>query len=324
MGAYFRVKVVAENLSGEQQDTLQGLIQSELQNVNSKMSTYLPSSELSRFNRLQETTPFPVSPEMLEVLLEAQRISAATGGAFDVTVGPLVNAWGFGPEHRGPVWPEQEEIDRLRSKVGWANIKIDEEASTIRKLDPAIYCDLSAIAKGYAVDRVSETLAAAGFVQHMVEVGGEIRTQGHNASGKPWRIAIERPVSGDRALQRVLPLADLAMATSGDYRNFFEHEGKRFSHTIDPRTGRPAEHSLASVSVVDGTCMQADGYATALMVLGEDEGYRLAVEQDLAALFLVRGDSETFQERPTPSFEKLFGAALGAQEEPAPLGEGRN
>ena len=319
MGTTFTVKVVAGNLSDEQLYSLRHAVESELEKVNSKMSSYLRSSELSRFNQFRGTDPFPVSQETLDVFVEARRISAATGGAFDVTVGPLVRAWGFGPGERPPEAPSSTDLKQLRARIGWDKIEMDEQSSTIRKLQADVECDLSAIAKGYAVDRVSEAVQALSYGEHMVEVGGEVRTSGRNAAGQPWRIGIERPDDAGRTPYRALPLEGLSMATSGDYRNYFERGGQRFSHTIDPRTGRPVRHGLASVSVVHERCVAADGWATALMVLGETDGYQLAVEQGLTALFLVRDGDNEFSEKATPAFSSLFGSSGAAKEgiEPA-------
>jgi thiamine biosynthesis lipoprotein len=309
MGTTYTVKVVTQGPPGSSptpaEEEVQRTIEERLAEVDEKMSTYRPSSELSRFNSSRATEPFPVSAETLEVFAEAQRVSAATGGAFDITVGPLVNLWGFGPAAKPATIPPDEEIERLKPQIGWGKIEVDTARSTIRKWEPEMYCDLSAIAKGYAVDRVAEGLSALGFADYMVEVGGEVRTRGRNAAREPWRIAIERPDTTRRAFQEIVPLSDLAMATSGDYRNFYEQDGVRFSHTIDPRTGRPIQHRLASVSVVDPLCMRADGYATALMVLGENEGFELAKDQGLAALFLVR-TGDQFDEKATPAFKTLF------------------
>ena len=321
MGTTFTVKLVARNLSEEQLDSLRRAVESELENVNSKMSTYLPASELSRFNEFRRTDPFPVSQDTLDVFLEAQRISAATRGAFDVTVGPLVRAWGFGPGERSREAPAAGDLKQLRARIGWDKIEMDEASSTIRKLQPKVECDLSAIAKGYAVDRVSEALRALTYTAHMVEVGGEVRTGGRNAAGQPWRIGIERPDDAGRTPYRALPLEGLSMATSGDYRNYYEKDGQRFSHTIDPRTGRPVSHRLASVSVVHRRCVAADGWATALMVLGETDGYQRAVEQGLAALFLVRNADGEFCEKATPAFLSLFGASDSGKDEAEPVGE---
>ena len=308
MGTTFEVKVVTSPFPEPRQEAVREAIQAQLQDVDGKMSTYREASEISRLNRSRETTPQPLSRETFTVVAEAQRISRVTDGAFDITVGPLVNAWGFGPAPHPALPPTAAEIEQLKLRSGWAKIELYSRDSTILKQEPALYLDLSAIAKGYAVDRISEVLAGMNLTRHMVELGGEVRTGGRNAGGNPWRIAIEKPVSGGRAFQRILPLENLALATSGDYRNFRRLEDGHLSHTIDPRTGRPVRHELASVSVVDASCMRADGYATALMVLGEDAGYRLAAEQDLAALFLVRTREGSFRERETPAFRRLFGA----------------
>ena len=307
MGTTFEVKVVASRLPEQRQEAVREAIQAQLQDVDGKMSTYREASEISHLNRSRETTPQPLSRETFTVLAEAQRISRMTGGAFDITVGPLVNAWGFGPAPHPASPPTAAEIEQLKLRSGWAKIELFPRDSTILKQEPALYLDLSAIAKGHAVDRISEVLAEMNLTRHMVELGGEVRTSGRNAGGNPWRIAIEKPISGGRAFQRILPLENLAVATSGDSRNFREAEDGHLSHTIDPRTGRPVRHELASVSVVATSCMRADGYATALMVLGEDEGYRLAAEQDLAALFLVRTREGSFRERETPAFQRHFG-----------------
>ena len=323
MGSAFTVKVAARHLSTEQLDSLRRAVDSELENVNLKMSTYLPESELSRFNAFRRADPFPVSQDTLDVFLEARRISAASRGAFDITVGPLVRAWGFGPGERSREAPTAGELKQLRAQIGWDKIEMDEASSTIRKLQPEVECDLSAIAKGYAVDRVSGALRSLAHRDYMVEVGGEVRTGGRNAAGQPWRIGIERPDDAGRTPYRALPLEGLSMATSGDYRNYYEKDGQRFSHTIDPRTGHPVGHRLASVSVVHERCVSADGWATALMVLGETDGYQLAVEKGLAALFLVRSAGGGLSEKATPAFSSLFGPAGAGSEQAEPTGRDR-
>lgn len=236
-------------------------------------------------------------------------MSALTRGAFDITAGPLVNVWGFGPEGHAETLPSDAEIARALERSGYDKLEIDEESATVRKTQPDLYCDLSAIAKGYGVDRVAESLERDGLANFMVEVGGEVRTSGTNDSGNAWRIAIEQPVPGRRAIQRIVPLSDLAMATSGGYRNFYDVDGAHFSHMIDPRTGRPISHRLASVSVVDELSVRADALATGLFVLGPEEGYRLAVHRDIAALFLIEEEGGELQELATPAFERLLDAA---------------
>jgi thiamine biosynthesis lipoprotein len=306
MGTTFTVKVAGPAVPEQERARVQDAIEAQLARVNELMSTYLPSSELSRFNQWSGPEPFALSPETFGVFQVARRVGSLSGGAFDVTVGPLVDAWGFGPPGKPARAPSDQELDQLRQRVGWDKIVLSEAQPAIRKRRPDVSCDLSAVAKGYAVDRVSETLYGLGYVEHMVEVGGEVRAHGRNAAGRPWRIGVEKPLDGARAVQRALPLENLAMATSGDYRNYYEEGGRRISHEIDPRTGRPIDHRLASVTVVTERCADADAFATALIVLGEEKGYRLAVEQNLAALFLVR-EAGGFVEKASPRFEELFG-----------------
>jgi thiamine biosynthesis lipoprotein len=320
MGTTYEIKVVAPSLPEPRRGNLDRRLASELEAINQKMSHYLPSSEVSEFNRFEGTSPFPLTPETTEVLAHALEVSALAGGAFDVTVAPLVNAWGFGPGPPPPAPPSAETIAPLRAQVGYERLVLDTRTRTVRKQVPSLTLDLSAIAKGYAVDRVAKVLQDEGFRDFMVEVGGEVRTSGDNEEGEPWRIAIERPLTETRAVQRVIALSGKSLATSGDYRNYLEWDDRRFAHIIDPRTGRPVEHRLASVSVVDLLCVRADSWATALMVLGPEEGHRVAVGQGLAALFVARGaeTGDTFEERATPAWEDLLiaGAGRTMSEEP--------
>jgi len=313
LGTTYAVKVVvAGELSSpaaaERREEIARVIPGELEAVNSRMSTYLEDSELSRFNRHGDTTPFAVSAETREVFAAALEVSRLTGGAFDVTVAPLVNAWGFGPRTSKAPEPTDQEIAALLAKVGFAKLAPDPEANLLRKRESDLFCDLSGIAKGYAVDRVAEALAARGARDFLVEVGGEVRAAGRNRAGRIWRIGIERPQLRRGGVQRIVALDGAALATSGDYRRYRERDGVRFSHIIDPRTGRPIRHRLASVSVVHPRCMMADALATGLMVMGPAEGYELAVREKLAALFLVR-EGDGFRERATPGFEELTPSA---------------
>ena len=305
MGTTFTVKVVHDVPSDVRREARRRLIEAEFNRVDQQMSHYREESELSRFNRARHTDPFPVSLETFTVFQQARALSVLTDGAFDVTIGPLVDAWGFGvstqPEHA----PSASRIAQLMAHLGHDKIDLDEEALTLRKRDPLVEGDLSAIAKGYAVDRVAEALEAHGISRYMIEVGGEVRTAGANETGEPWRLAIGRPIADLGAIHRVIPLSGLAMATSGDYRNFYELDGRRISHTIDPRTGSPVTHPLASVTVVDEECMRADGLATALAVLGPQAGYEFARRHDIAALLLIRTPAG-FEERVTPAFERLL------------------
>lgn len=320
MGTYYRVRALAD--SGDR-EAIRALVQQRLDAVDRRMSTYREDSEISRFNRLAAGESFVFSEESWAVLELAWRVRQETGGAFDPTVGPLVDAWGFGAPGRdlAPIPPADDDLIALQQAVG--GVELSSTDRRLLKLTAGAALDLSAVAKGWAVDRVSEALLQAGYPNHLVEVGGEIRTTGHSPVGDPWRIAIEQPpprladsdsdshlatpVAGTPpALQRILPITDGALATSGDYRNYWERDGLRYSHTIDPRTGRPVEHSLASASVFHTSCAVADAHATALMVLGPEDGLQWADENGIAALLLIyRGDS--LEELQSAAFRDRFG-----------------
>jgi thiamine biosynthesis lipoprotein len=301
MGTQYHIKVVAP-LDADGRASLEQAVKDTLERVNALMSTYRPDSQLSQFNTSTNTTPIPIDPEMVEVFRVSMRVSEESGGAFDVTVGPLVNAFGFGP-NAPPTPPAEEELAALRERVGYTMLTLDPAAKTLQKARPDLYCDLSAVAKGYGVDAVARTLDAAGIDRYMVEIGGEVHTRGRNLRGEYWRIGIEKPGSEAQIPQDIIELNNYSMATSGDYRNFYEHKGQRYSHTIDPRTGHPAQHALASATVLHARCADADAYATTLMVLGPDAGYDFAVEHNLAAYLIVHGPGETFTEKRTPAFE---------------------
>jgi thiamine biosynthesis lipoprotein len=311
MGTAFSVKVVTDDVTDAHRERLAATLHEVLDDVNGSMSTYRAESEIEAFNN-GGTEPFPASAQLLEVVAEAQRVSRLSGGAFDITVGPLVDRWGFGPSGGATDAPGEDELQRLLAATGFAQLELDSAVGTLAKARPEIRIDLSAIAKGHAVDRLSTTLSRQGLTDHMVEVGGEVRARGVNASGQPWRIGIERPTVGGRSLHTAVALADMSLATSGDYRNFFERDGVRYSHTIDPRTGRPVSHGLASVSVIHPTCMTADALATALEVLGPVDGFELAEAEGVAALFLMRTEDDGVAERPTRAWAAAVENAASA------------
>jgi thiamine biosynthesis lipoprotein len=262
---------------------------------------FLYGFELSLFNTSQSTDWQAASLELCLSVKESLAISAMTGGAFDITVGPLVNLWGFGPDGAIVSPPSDEQIAAARTRVGFGHLHADCTKPAVRKDLARLYIDLSAYAKGYAVDRVAELLDQRDVSNYLVEIGGELKVSGHNADGQPWAVAIEEPLDEERRVHTVIRLTDRAVATSGDYRNFFEFDERRYSHEIDTRTGRPVTHSLASVTVIADTAAYADGMATALMVLGPKEGLELARSRNIAALFLVRTPSG-FIEHATPAF----------------------
>ncbi len=287
MGTGYSIQVV-DLPPGLERQHLQTAIDRELERVNDLMSTYRESSELSRFNRSRSKNWFAVSPALALLVEEAQQTSEASGGAFDATVGPLVNLWGFGPGGGHDSLPSDVQIAEAQARVGHEKLRVRTDPAALRKSEPALHLDLSAIAKGYGVDRIAELLDEAGVHNYLVEIGGELRGRGYNGRGQPWRIAVERPAPGVREVYSVVELRGGAMATSGDYRNFFEADGKLYSHTIDPRTGRPVNHRLASVTVLAPTAARADALATAFLVLGPETGLALAESLRTAALFILR------------------------------------
>ena len=280
---------------------LQRRIEAELDLVVDQMSTWAPSSDISRYNGAAADTWHELPDEFMHVLDYALSLADDTGGAYDPTVGPLVNVWGFGPDGERREPPASEQIEAARKRVGWRHVRLDRRGDRVHQ-PGEVYLDLSSIAKGYAVDRVAMALDAAGIDSYLVDIGGELRARGRKSEGEHWRVAVEMPSSVDRDVSEILELDDRSVATSGDYRIHFESGGRRYSHTIDPRTGFPVDHSLVSVTVVHRDCMHADALATALSVLGPVEGFAFAERKGLAALFIERrGDS--FFERVTPAFD---------------------
>ncbi len=321
MGTSYRISVPGAGPA----DTagIAAVIQGELDRVDSRMSTYRPESELSHFNRHRSTDPFPLSRATIEVLELAQSVSEATEGAFDVTVAPLVDAWGFGPREAGRS-PSEESLDRLLAATGWTKLEVDGVRGTASKSAPELQCDLSGIAKGYAVDRIADILARLGFEDHLVEIGGEIRAGGSNPGGVPWRLGIERPDEAGRLVQRIVQVSKSGLATSGDYRNFRVIDGKRLSHVIDPRTGRPAASRVASATVLDPSAARADALATAMLVLGEQDGLELAERESLAALLIVRDGESRLREVASSRFRARMRAVQGdADDLPASARSGR-
>lgn len=303
MGTTWNVKVVTSPLSPAEQAGLKERIEAALERVDASMSHYRQDSELSLFNAASDDEPFAVSAGLLEVVALADEISRMSSGAFDITIAPLISAWGFGSSPAADHAPTAPQIQALLEQCGHDLLEVDRESSSLLKRHPNLTINLSAIAKGYAVDTVAEALEAEGVAAYLIELGGELRVQGDNIDGKPWRVAIEVPQSGPREFQRVIALRRGAVATSGEYRNFRVVDGERVSHTIDPRTGRSIQHRLASVTVIDPSCARADALATALNVLGPEDAWKLSLEHEIAALLQVATD-DGLEERTTPAFER--------------------
>jgi thiamine biosynthesis lipoprotein len=316
MGTTFSVTVIAPRLDSARLLALRQAVQDVLRDIDVAMSTYRTDSELSRFNQHRSSEPYRLSSDLFEVFSLAHQVSVASGGAFDVTVGPLVDAWGFGPAGEPPALPSDLDVERLRERVGFRKLILDPRSSTIAKSIPDLQCDLSAIAPGYAVDKIAESLEQRRIDRYLIEVGGELRTRGLNADSQPWRIAIERPQPAPGSIQRIVALSGLALATSGDYRNTYERDGKRYSHTLDPHTGRPIENRLASASVIAPTCALADAWATALMALGPERALAAAEERQLPVLLLIyAGTAGEVEERMSSAFAQSYDSGISR---PAP------
>lgn len=266
--------------------TLQAAVDTRLEQVNDSMSTWRKDALISQFNRHNFDTPMRIDDDFVRVLEEAIRLAHLTDGALDVTVGPLVNLWGFGPDGRVTSAPSPLEIAEAKARVGVEHLQLNGEFLSKDRSD--LYLDLSSIAKGYGVDVVAEVLEQRGIHNYLVEVGGELRLSGHKPDQKPWRIAIEQPDEDGREVFKVIESGELAVATSGDYRNFFEENGRRFSHLIDPRSGEPVNTRLASATVLAPSCMTADGLATAFIVMGTEQALALAEQESLPAMFIEK------------------------------------
>jgi thiamine biosynthesis lipoprotein len=304
MGTTFNVKLLDPNLEFADA-VLQDDIESLLANLNDNLSTYRADSEISRFNLSGSTDWFAVSQLSCDIVAQALAVSDMTDGAFDVTVGPLVDLWGFGPDGSISAPPAADDIRTAVQVVGYRKLHTDCSVPAIRKELAGLSVDLSAYAKGFAVDQVANLLDAKGVENYLVEIGGELRLRGSNARGVDWAIGIESPVLTRRSVHSIVDLTDVAIATSGDYRNFFESDGELYSHTIDPRTGYPVAHSVASVTVVAATAADADALATALMVLGAADGLEFAEREQIAALFQLRID-DVIEERASDNFAAML------------------
>ncbi|MEZ6134935.1 MAG: FAD:protein FMN transferase [Pirellulaceae bacterium] len=264
----------------------------ELVRVNEQMSTYIESSELSQFNAQQSTDWFPVSIETAEVVLLALEIHQLTDGVFDVTVGPLVDLWGFGPPGQSEHLPTNEQVAETLHVVGSEKLAARLDPPALKKSVPGLRVDLSAIAKGHGVDRVAAVLDQLQCKNYFVEVGGEVRVRGNRMGGGPWRVGIEKPTEGNREIQQAIELLNLSLATSGDYRNFYEAEGQRITHFIDPKSGLPIASEIGSVSVLDENCATADGIATGLMSAGLERALALAERHQWAVMLVVHRDGQ--------------------------------
>lgn len=285
MGTTFHIKYFPTELTPDQ-DLVLAAINKRLVEVNQLMSTYIPDSELSMLNKAKAGEAFALSPENVYLINEALRVNQLSEGYYDITVGPLVNLWGFGPKGRVTQQPEQALLDASRDWVGADKLTITN--NKIVKPHDNTYIDLSSLAKGYGVDEVAKVLELFAVDSYLVEIGGELRVKGQKPSGKLWTVAIEKAVSDHREVQLIITPGDMAIASSGDYRLYFEEDGVRYSHLIDPLTGKPIQHNLASVTVLHPLSAVADALSTAINVMGAEKGLAIAEKHNIAVYMQVK------------------------------------
>ncbi|MFG6668172.1 FAD:protein FMN transferase [Halomonas sp. HNIBRBA4712] len=309
-GTFYQVTLVDPLTQGEAQALEEGIL-AELESVDQAMSTYRDDSELIAFNQAPLDEWQPLSNELIEVMAISQSVAEASNGAFDITIGELVNLWSFGPEARPQEIPSEQELDERLSRIGFDALEVDTQAMQARRTRD-VFVDLSGVAKGHATDRVAAYLDREGIEDYLVNLGGDLISRGHRneADQEPWRIGIEVPRDGRPEAQHIIPLESLSVATSGDYRHYFEADGQRYSHTLDPRTGRPITHRLASVSVFHPSNAWADAWATALSVAGEEAGMQMAVDNELSVLMLVSDGDGQWRSLASPAFADYFGDDL--------------
>jgi len=313
MGTSYSI-ILVDHLRSVELGKVKEAVEAELASLNAILSIWDSESEITRLNSLHSTAPIPVSVPLKRVISAALEISEQTVGAFDPTVKPLMDYWGFGKrddlhteKNNGRGGYTSLSLEKTMEWIGWEKVQLTH--ASVVKIDPKVQFDLSAIAKGYGVDAVAQVIRSLGFTHFLVEIGGEIVASGSNPDGKPWQIGIEWPgddsVPGSNIFQ-TLELSEKALATSGDYRNFrFRTDGTRYSHLIDPRTGMPVESNIASVSVLADSCMKADAIATALFVMGLEESLQwLENQPDLEALFILHDPDQMFVTYSTPHFPK--------------------
>lgn len=285
-GTFYQVTLGAQHADADI-DSLRAEVHDVLEEVDRQMSTYRADSVLNRLNQAELNQPVAVDSELFFVLQRGEAIASQSGGAFDHTVGGLVSLWGFGPEGTITTRPDQDELQRRLDQVGYHFVILDAQAQTAMRTSD-VFVDLSAIAKGYGVDAVSAYLSTQNIDNHLVNIGGDLYAKGTRSDDSRWRVGIEAPNDNRQVIQQILPVTDTAMVSSGDYRNYFEYEGVRYSHTIDPTTGAPIAHHLASTTVLADNATDADGYASAIMVLGPERGLQFANQHGIAAFLIVR------------------------------------
>lgn len=305
MGTQWRVSLAG--VPADRLATLREKIQQRLDADDQELSTWKKDSMLSRFNQYRGTAPQPVSSNMADIITVALRIGRLTDGAMDITVGPLVNLWGFGPDKQPPHTPSEADIAAAKALTGLQHLRVTEraEGAFLQKDLPGLYVDLSTVGEGFATDHLARLMEEEGIANYLVSVGGAVLSRGHNAAGKAWRVAIQKPTDRENKAQALVDLQGHGISTSGSYRNYYELDGRRISHVIDPLSGRPIEHRLVSATVIATTALEADGWDTGLMVLGTDKAKALALREKLA-VYLISKDDKGFSSWMSPQFRAFL------------------
>lgn len=305
MGTFWRISLAG--VAPERKASLQKAVQQQLDEDDHQLSTWKNDSVLSRFNQYRGSDPQPVSENMADIVSLSLRIGRKTAGAMDITVGPLVNLWGFGPDKQPVKEPTQAQIDAAKALTGLQHLRVIQKAegAYLQKDLPGLYVDLSTVGEGFATDHLARLMEKEGINSYLVSVGGAVLTRGKNAQGQPWKVAIQKPTDRENAVQAVVDLQGHGISTSGSYRNYYELNGKRISHVIDPVTGRPIQHKLVSATVIATTALEADGWDTGLMVLGEEKAKALALRENLA-VYLIEKQGEGFSSWMSPQFKAFI------------------
>lgn len=305
MGTFWRVSLVGINT--DQAKALEQKIQAQLDSDDQLMSTWKNDSALMRFNHTASTAPWPVSEAMADIVTESLRVGEKTDGVMDITIGPLVNLWGFGPDQQPIKTPTQAQIDAAKARTGLAHLTVINRAGEqfLQKDIPDLYVDLSTVGEGYAADHLARLMEQQGINRYLVSVGGALVSRGLNAKGQSWRVAIQKPTDRENAAQAVVDINGHGISTSGSYRNYYELDGKRISHVIDPRNGKPIQHKLVSVTVIAPTALEADAWDTGLMVLGSEKAKEV-VQREGLAVFMISKEGEGFSSWMSPQFQAFL------------------
>ncbi|EMB9110513.1 thiamine biosynthesis lipoprotein ApbE [Klebsiella quasipneumoniae] len=305
MGTFWRVSVIGVDEAKAQ--ALRAKVQAQLDADDRLLSTWKNDSALMRFNHAADTRPWPVSEAMADIVTLSLRIGAKTDGAMDITVGPLVNLWGFGPDKQPVATPDAQAIAAAKARTGLQHLQVINQSGRqfLQKDIPDLFVDLSTVGEGYAADHLARLMEQEGISRYLVSVGGALVSRGMNGEGKPWRVAIQKPTDRENGVQAIVDINGHGISTSGSYRNYYELDGKRISHVIDPQTGQPITHKLVSVTVIAPTALEADGWDTGLMVLGPEKAQQVVREQGLAVYMIVK-EGEGFKTWMSPQFRTFL------------------